>query len=129
MHRTVGRQRAFAGLASNSDLRRQQRKAKGERQHQIAQQEDAAAVLGRQIREAPDVPQAHRAARRREHEADGAGKGASLFLVFHIIPPIVSFLSHHVLLYYPIPFCATPFMKIILRLLKYSSPALMLFRN
>ena len=46
----------------------------------IDEQEDAAAVLGRKIGEAPDVAEAHRRACCGENEADLARKGASLVL-------------------------------------------------
>ena len=49
-------------------------KAEGEHQHQIHQQKQSAAVLGRQIREPPEVSHAHRTARGSQHKADLPGK-------------------------------------------------------
>ena len=65
----------------------------------IDEQEDAAAVLGRKIGEAPDVAEAHRRACSGENESDLARKGA----------PLVLFLIHWIFLFSQIqyPQCIT----------------------
>ena len=65
----------------------------------VDEQEDAAAVLGRKIGEAPDVAEAHRRACSGENESDLARKGA----------PLVLFLIHWIFLFSQIryPQCIT----------------------
>ena len=69
--------RAFAGHAANRGFRDDHRIAEGQRQKNINQQKNAAAVFGRQIRKAPDVAQPHGGPGCGEHKPDFAGKCAS----------------------------------------------------
>ena len=78
----IGGEGALSGLAADSDLGGQQRKTKGQCQNDIGQQENAAAVLGGQIGEAPDVAQTHGRACRGQDKAQRTGE-ITAFL-FHI---------------------------------------------
>ena len=80
----VGRQGALAGLTADGDLGNQQGEAESQGQDQVAQQEDAAAILGGQVGETPDVTQTHRAAGCRQHKTQGTGEAAPGSLLFHI---------------------------------------------
>ena len=90
-----GAHRAFLGHAAQGRFRRDHGVAKGDGQHDVHQQEDAAAVFCRQIRETPDVAQAHRRARRRQHEADLAGESTPVMLSCHKIPRSYPFFPIH----------------------------------
>ena len=70
----------LAGHAADGGFGDDHRIAEGHGQDDIDQQENAAAVLCRQIGEAPDVPQPDGRARRGKDEADFARKGASFVL-------------------------------------------------
>mgnify|MGYP002511576078 CR=1 FL=1 len=70
----VGGERALAGLTADGDLGGQQSKTKGQRQNDIDQQEDAAAVLGCQIGETPDVAQTDGRACRSQNKAQRTGE-------------------------------------------------------
>ena len=72
--------RAFPGHPAQRRLGNDHGVAEGEGEDDVDEQEDAAAVLGRKIGEAPDVAEAHRRACSGENEADLARKGASLVL-------------------------------------------------
>ena len=79
--------RAFSGHAAQCGLGHDHRVAEGDRQQDIDEQENAAAVFGRQIGETPDVAQAHRSTGCRQNKADLAGKGTALgMLRFHDLP-------------------------------------------
>ena len=71
----------LAGPAADCDVAGQKRKTESESQDQINQNEKAAAVLGRQIGEAPEIADADRAAGRRHDEADLAGEAVLLVRV------------------------------------------------
>ena len=58
----------FSGHAANGGLGYDHRIAEGHRQNNVDQQENTAAVFGRQIGKAPDVPQADGRARRGENK-------------------------------------------------------------
>ena len=81
--RTVGADRALVGHAAQRSLGHDHRVAERQRQHNIDQQKNTAAVLGRQIREPPDIAQSHRRPGSRQHKAELAGKRASVLLLFH----------------------------------------------
>ena len=76
------RQGTLAGAAAKGDFRRQQRVAEGRHQQQVADQEKAAAVTGRQEGETPDVAQPDGTAGRRHHEPEGSGKTIA-FVIIH----------------------------------------------
>ena len=65
------------GFAADGDLGNHQRKAEGDGQNDIHQQENAAAVLCGQIGESPEVAKTYRRTGRCQHKADAAGKAAS----------------------------------------------------
>lgn len=56
--------------AADGDVGGQQRKAERQHQHEVDQQEQPAAVLCREIGEAPEIPDADCASGSREHEAE-----------------------------------------------------------
>lgn len=56
--------------------------AKGQGQNDINQQENSAAVLGRQIGETPDISQSYRCTSRRKYKPDLPGEGAPLVITF-----------------------------------------------
>ena len=78
-HLGVGADGVFAGSAADRDVAGQQREAEGESQDKIDQNEEAAAVFGCQVGEAPEVADADRAAGGCHDEADLAGE-AVLFV-------------------------------------------------
>ena len=83
---------AFAGHAADGGFRDDHGIAEGQRQQDVDQQEDAAAVLGRQIGEAPDVAKAHGGPGRGEHEPDLAGKrAAGMRMLLHACQTVHSF--------------------------------------
>ena len=57
MNDFIGSDGALCGLSADGDLGGQQSKAKGQSQDNVGQQENTAAVLGCQIRKAPDIAQ------------------------------------------------------------------------
>ena len=65
---------AFVRPAADGDVGGQQRKAERQHQHEVDQQEQPAAVLRREIGEAPESPDADCASGSREHEAELPGK-------------------------------------------------------
>ena len=71
---------AFAGHAAQSGFRHDHRIAEGERQQDVNEQKNTAAVLGGQIREPPDVAQPDGGTGSGQHKAEFAGKGASRFV-------------------------------------------------
>lgn len=73
----------FAGPAADRDVAGQQREAESEGEDKIDQNKEAAAVFGRQVREAPEIADADRAARGRHDEADLAGE--AVFLVSVVV--------------------------------------------
>ena len=72
---------ALLGHAAQGGLRHDHGIAEGKGQNDIDQQKNSAAVFGRQIGKAPDVPQAHRGPRRRQDESQLPGKGAALVMM------------------------------------------------
>ena len=77
--------RALLGHPAQSRLRHDHGIAERERQQNVDEQKDAAAILGRQIRETPDVAKANGRACGRQHKADLAGERAPLFVLrFHV---------------------------------------------
>ena len=84
--RAVGADRAFVGHAAQGSLGHDHRVAERQRQHNIDQQKNTAAVLGCQIREPPDIAQPHRRPGSRQHKAELAGKRASVLFLFHDSP-------------------------------------------
>ena len=80
----VSRQAALLGLSADGHLADKQRKAKGQRQNNVHDEKQAAAVFRRQIRETPNISESDRRACRGKHKADGTGKGISL--LFHNAP-------------------------------------------
>ena len=84
----VGADRAFVGHASQCSLGHDHGITECNCQQNVYQQENAAAVFGCQIREAPDVAQTHRSACGRQHEPDLTGERAALVLLFHVLNPL-----------------------------------------
>ena len=84
----IGADRAFVGHTAQRGLGHDHRITKGNCQQNVYQQENAAAVFGRQIREAPDVAQTHRSACGRQHEPNLTGERAALVLLFHVVIPL-----------------------------------------
>ena len=74
--------RAFPGHPAQRRLGHDHGVAEGEGEDDVDEQENAAAVLCREVGETPDIAEAHRSACRREDKADLARKGASLVLIF-----------------------------------------------
>ena len=70
VHSGIGTHDALSGAPANGDFCQHQRIAKGQRQNDIHQQENAAAVFGCQIGEAPDVPQTYGRSCRCQDKAD-----------------------------------------------------------
>ena len=91
----VGADRTFVGHAAQGGLSHNHRVAEGERQHNINQQENTAAVFSRQVREPPDIAQPHRCPGRRQHKAEFTGEAASVFFFhdFSYFPPHYSFFT------------------------------------
>ena len=65
---------AFVRPAADGNVGGQQREAERQHQHEVDQQEQPAAVLRREIGEAPEIPDADCAPGSREHEAELPGK-------------------------------------------------------
>ena len=78
-HFGVGLDGILAGPAADRDVAGQQREAESESQDKIDQNKEAAAVFGCQVREAPEIADADRAAGGRHDEANLAGE-AVLFV-------------------------------------------------
>ena len=72
---------AFLGAPSDGDIRAKQGKTEGQHQGQIYDQEQAAAVLGGQIGEPPEIAYAHGAACCGQNKSDLAGK--MICFLFH----------------------------------------------
>ena len=84
--RTKGMEGAGLGSSADGHIGGEQGKAEGQHQHQIGQQEDAAAVLGGEIGKPPDVANTNGASGGGQYKADGAGEAAFLF-AFIGVPP------------------------------------------
>ena len=93
--RTVGADRAFVGHAAQRSLGHDHRVAERQRQHNIDQQKNTAAVLIRHIREPPDIAQPHRRPGSRQHKAELAGKRTSVLFLFHDSPVSSQFRNSH----------------------------------
>ena len=76
-------QRTLAGLAANRNLGDQQGEAEGQRQDQIDQQEQTAAVFGGQIGKTPDITKTYSAACRRQDKTQTAGEAAAIACILH----------------------------------------------
>ena len=74
MHLGIRADGAFLRPAADGDIGGQKRKAKRQHEREIDEEEQSAAVLGGQIREPPQIPDADGAAGRGQNEADLAGK-------------------------------------------------------
>ena len=98
-----GTHRAFVGHAAQCRFGHDHRVAKGDGQHDVHQQKNAAAVFRGEVRKPPDVAQTHRSACGRQHKADLAGKGAALlFLRIHDLIPLFLYSYTQVALVYHI---------------------------
>ena len=76
----VGRDTGQAGLTAQGDLGDHQGEAEGQSQDDVDQQENAAAVLGGQIGEAPQVAQTDCGASSGQNKTDAAGETASILV-------------------------------------------------
>ena len=98
-----GTHRAFVGHAAQCRFGHDHGVAKGDGQHDVHQQKNAAAVFRGEIRKPPDVAKAHRSACGRQHKADLAGKSAALlFLCIHVADPLFLYSYTQVVLVYHI---------------------------
>ena len=89
VERCKGIEGVLLRAAANGYVSRQQGEAECQHQHQIDEQEQSAAVLGTEIGEAPDIADAHRAARRSQHKAERTAETTAFFhvrfsLFFHV---------------------------------------------
>ena len=75
----VGRQLALLGLAPDGNLGQHQREAERRHQDQVDEEEGSAAVLGREIRETPEVSETNRRRRGRQHEGERPGPTCTFF--------------------------------------------------
>ena len=89
MQSPEGVQRVLLGPAADGHVRGQQCEAEGQHQHQIHQQEQAAAVFGAEIGEAPDIADAYGTACGRQNEAQRAAE--TTVFVFHFAHSFLSF--------------------------------------
>ena len=90
VHFSVCTDGAFLRPAPDGNVRSEKGKAEGQHQRQIDDQEKSAAVLCRQIRKAPEIADADRASRRRQHKAELPGKIVG-FLFHDICSPCSQF--------------------------------------
>ncbi len=89
MQSPEGVQCVLLGPAADGHVRGQQCEAEGQHQHQIHQQEQAAAVLGAEIGEAPDIADAYGTTCGRQNEAQRAAE--TTVFVFHFAHSFLSF--------------------------------------
>ena len=71
---SVGSKTALLCFSADSYLGNQKRKAEGQRENQINQQKQSAAVLGGEVREPPDIAQSDRRTRGGKDKSDGTRK-------------------------------------------------------
>lgn len=83
MQSPEGVQCVLLGPAADGHVRGQQCEAEGQHQHQIHQQEQAAAVLGAEIGEAPDIADAYGTAGGRQDEAQRTAETTVFVLHTH----------------------------------------------
>ena len=81
-----GPEGVLPGPAADGHVRGQEDEAEGQHQHQVDKEEEAAAILGAEVGEAPDIADAHGAAGRRQHVAE---RGAEAAVLFHIPLPFL----------------------------------------
>ena len=83
---TKGTHRAFVGHAAQCRFGHDHRVAKGDGQHDVHQQKNAAAVFRGEIRKPPDVAKADRSAGRRQDKSELPGKCTSFMRsLLHVI--------------------------------------------
>ena len=86
MQGAEGPEGVLPGPAADGHVRGQEDEAEGQHQHQVDKEEEAAAILGAEVGEAPDIADAHGAAGRRQHVAE---RGAEAAVLFHIPFPFL----------------------------------------
>ena len=79
MKRGKGVQRVLPGTAADRHIRCEQNKAKRKHQHKVNHQKQPPAILGAKIWKAPDIANADRTARRRQHKAKRTAETVVLF--------------------------------------------------
>ena len=80
VERCKGVERILLCAAADGYVGRQQGEAECQHQHEVDEQKQSTAVLGAEIGEAPDIADAHCAARRSQHKAERTAETTAFFM-------------------------------------------------